>query len=372
MKIKLNLKNKLIIIHLAGWIIAQYIYVPLGISGDQDNFLYSFSPNLLSSNGLATLLYRIPGLILPSYLPTLPITIISAFIIYKSSLYFYPFINRFLFWSVNALPHFLIWSGIASKEAIYIPLAIYVCARCAHIVTSPHKKYSFRDSILLLAAFIPMCILRPQFTLIYLFLFLGSLFWSYFKGSLSSLLSINKYSTGLIVTLSLILSLSIPLSSWLFLQGLPEYSSSLMSISRGYFLSEAANTNRYHIAWSNADDFLSNMSWGIPQAIIGFTLNEALTKLQYFLSFIEGLFSLCLVFVCAYSPFRRLKPAHKSLYILIFIPSLISIVLILYPFGIFNPGSAIRYKQSITPLLYFYPLFLASAITMQKSNHYSF
>jgi len=353
-------------LHLAGWIVAQYIYVPLGISGDQDNFLYTFSANFLSSNGLTSLFYRLAGVILPGYFPTLLITILSAHIIYKSTLFFYPFINKFLFWSANSLPHFLIWSGIASKEAIYIPLAIYVCACSAHIITAPKKKYSFSEAILLLIAFAFMAVIRPHFTIVYAFLFFGSLFWSHLKGSLSRLLSFNKYSKSFVAVLSLILAFSIPLCSWLILQSQPDLTSSLMSTSRSYFLSEEANTNRDYIVWETANDFLSNMSWGLPQSIIGFTFSEAVMKFQYLPAFIEGLFSLYLVFRCSYSPFCRLQPSQKLLYILIFIPSLISIILILYPFAIFNPGSATRYKQSISPLLYFYPLFLSSAIAIQK------
>lgn len=372
MKVQLNLRNKLIMLHLVGWIIAQYIYVPLGISGDQDNYLYTFSANPLSSNGLATLFYRLAGVILPGYLPTLLITIMSAYVIYKSTFIFYPYINKFLFWSANLLPHFLIWSGIASKEAIYIPLAIYVCACSAYIITAPNKKYRFSKAIPLLITFVFMAVLRPHFTIVYAFLFFGSLFWSHFKSSLSRLLSFNKYSKTLVSILSLILIFSIPLCSWLILQSQPDFASSFMSTSRGYFISEEANTNRYYIVWETADDFLSNMSWGLPQSIIGFTFSEAITKIQFLPSFIEGLFSFYLVFRCSYLPLRRLQPTQKSLYILIFIPSLISIILILYPFAIFNPGSALRYKQSISPLLYFYPLFLSSAIAMQtRKSHFS-
>ena len=165
MKLKLNLKNNLLFLHLTGWLIAQFIYVPLGISGDQDNFLYIFSANVYSANGLATLFYRIPGLLLPGFLPTLVITTISAYIIYKVTLPFYPFIDKFLFWSVNLLPHFLIWSGIASKEALYIPLAICVCAYSVNIFISPYKKLCLESpySSILFAC---MFILRPQFTCI--------------------------------------------------------------------------------------------------------------------------------------------------------------------------------------------------------------
>jgi hypothetical protein len=283
-------------------------------------------------------------------------------------MFFYPTIDKFLFWSVNLLPNFLIWSGIASKEAIFIPFAICVCAVSARIVLSPYKILHLTQTIPLLAIFTIMFILRPQFTIAYAFLFFGSLLWRCSKGSLSHFLRYNRYSKSLVLLLSVILVFFIPLTTWLILQSMPEYTSTLMSVSQGYFLSEAANTNRYDIEWVTAGDYLRNMSWGIPQSIIGFNFTEAITKWQYFFSFLDGLFSFYLLFMCAYSPFRKLIHMHKALYVFIFIPSLVSVILILYPFGIFNPGSAIRYKQCITPLLYFYPLYLSSVITMQKKS----
>ena len=57
------------------------------------------------------------------------ITTISAYIIYKVTLPFYPFIDKFLFWSVNLLPHFLIWSGIASGVSL-----IYTSSQSVYVL----------------------------------------------------------------------------------------------------------------------------------------------------------------------------------------------------------------------------------------------
>jgi hypothetical protein len=42
-------------------------------------------------------------------------------------------------------------------------------------------------------------------------------------------------------------------------------------------------------------------------------------------------------------------------------------IFISYPLGIFNPGSALRYKQALHPVLFFYPLIIFAYAKINNS-----
>ena len=64
--------------------------------------------------------------------------------------------------------------------------------------------------------------------------------------------------------------------------------------------------------------------------------------------------------ILSYLFFKLLQISIKSrilrLHILPYIYVCFAIIFVSYPYLIFNPGSAIRYKQSMHPILIFYPL----------------
>jgi len=134
----------------------------------------------------------------------------------------------------------------------------------------------------------------------------------------------------------------------------------VMYMSKSYFLAYDAGSNRWDISWSDLSDFFRNIWWGMPASIIGPTISESLNRPIFIPIFLEGLLSFYLIF---YLLFRLLnlskkEPEYRAIIILGFLPALILALTIHYPFGLFNPGSAVRYKQSIAPLFYFYPLLL--------------
>jgi hypothetical protein len=125
------------------------------------------------------------------------------------------------------------------------------------------------------------------------------------------------------------------------------------------FLNYEGGSNRYNIQWNDVSDFFYNSLWGIPQGFIGPTLAESISKPIQFPVFLEGiayLFILCYLFA------KLLKLAYASnklrVYILPYFFVALVIVFISYPYLIFNPGSALRYKQAMHPILIFYPLLI--------------
>ena len=136
-----------------------------------------------------------------------------------------------------------------------------------------------------------------------------------------------------------------------------------------HFLTYTANTNRFDIPWDLFSDFVSNIFWGIPFSIIGFTPTEAIRNPKYLPFFIEGVISFILFIFLLGALVQSIShdATFKAAVFLCFLPALVFVLLAHYPFGIFNPGSALRYKQSLVPIIYFYPLFM---LALRRKNLY--
>jgi len=375
MKIRLDTLTKLALLHFLGWIFAQFVYVPMGISGDQGGYLSGENLDSLdiytNRTDFARFFYSAISIIFPGVLAPLVVTLLVSVAIYSSSKFFLPWINKSAFWLANLLPHFLIWSSLASKEAIFIIPSIYLvsfCARLAFDLPFRSWKISFYFMILIFMFF-----MRPTYAFGYGYLLISSLILSKsFYLKIKQVNFIKKLSNSSMPILGAFFSGLILLSIWLYIFFAQVDIHAYMLIFQSYFLSYDGNTNRYHIEWGSAASFFSNMHWGIPFSIIGFTPAEALNNLKYLPAFLEGIIAFLFLLWLLIKLCRRSKVDAnvRSAVYLCFLPALIILILAHYPIGIFNPGSAIRYKQSLAPAFYFYPLFLLSLSI--KNRYYSF
>jgi len=142
----------------------------------------------------------------------------------------------------------------------------------------------------------------------------------------------------------------------------------LMHVSESYFLSYDAASNRHWIEWEDSGDFFMNMGWGIFFSIIGPLPTEVLRRPEFFPFFLEGLVSLFFIFYFLVIMVKRYArySSIRGFLLYAFIPAVTIALIIHYPFGIFNPGSAGRYKQSLAPLFYFLPMLLIAALKKKQ------
>lgn len=271
----------------------------------------------------------------------------------------YYFLNKFLFVPCLLLPHFMIWSGVVGKEAIAIAGFLLLIRSCVDLVVGNKVQI-----IPLLIALFLSLIVRPHYALVYIYLLVSTLFISKGRvrvvGYLSPLSSLFILFVFLFYIFLLLVCFSESYSSYLL---------KFMDITQSYFLTFTdSKANRWDIDWVNTSDFIYNLGWGVPISIIGPTFAEAIARPIIFPVFLEGCFSLflfCLILGMVVK-FAISNSKYSSVIIWGFIPAILIGILINYSFGIFNAGSAIRYKQSLAPLFYFYPLLLMSAIKRKK------
>ena len=138
-------------------------------------------------------------------------------------------------------------------------------------------------------------------------------------------------------------------------------------VQHSFLAYTSAGSNRTDIQWNDISDFMYHSLWGIPQGFIGPTLFEAISKPVQFPAFLEGLVYFSILF---YLFAKLLKIAYLSktlkVHILPYIFVCLVIVFVSYPYLLFNPGSALRYKQSMHPVLIFYPLLI---LAYYRANH---
>lgn len=282
-----------------------------------------------------------------------------AYIIWYVFRFEFDYINKFIFLLCLFLPHFLIWSGIVGKEALAIGGFFLLIKTCVEFTTN--------DKVKILPLFIGLSlslIMRPQYAFCYVYLLIASALIAKSKIRIFSYLSPSfSFSIFLIGFAYTLISLV------LFEEYYSAHLLKLMNTAERYFLNcETCNANRWDIEWELTSDFINNIGWGIPSSIIGPTLDEAINRPVIFPVFIEGIISLLIFSFIFFNiiRFAIYNPQYSSVIIWGFLPAVILGLLVNYPFGIFNGGSAIRYKQSLSPLLYFYPILLLGVIKKKK------
>ena len=371
---KISISNKssrglligLMLAHVLGTLFAYVVYIKLSSLGD------GYSPeefenikNLYGSNFASTVLvwgiYYFLGTILPGFLAPMFLGLVVAIMIWHAFRDVYKHIRRELFWICNLFPHFLVWSGSSSKEQIVILSGI--------IVINFTVKRSFAGKnldislVFVIVAMFLLFIIRPNYFVIYFVIFIIALLKPWSPQIMSGRLSVGVW-VFFYSLLTIFVIGYLALTSTFFSDDVIVF---MMRVQSYFYAFSDAGSNRYNIQWNDFFDFLYNSLWGVPQGLIGPTLLEGISKPIQFPAFLEGIL---FVTILCYLFFELLKLSIKSRilrsYILPYFYICFIIVFISYPYLIFNTGSALRYKQSMHPILIFYPLLIIAYV---RANH---
>ncbi len=359
----------LMAIHIIGTIVAYAIYAKLASLGDgylPKDYLQAIELGKygegFSRSGMVHAIYFYIGNLLPGFLTPLALGQIVAITTWHVFRNVYSQINRQLFWLCNLFPHFLIWSGSSSKEQIVIIFGIIVIG---FVMKCLFLKHKLTISSLLLVGFSLTIILliRPNYFLIYFTIFITSLF-----APMLNKIKIYKFSVGIWTFIFCLFTMLASLFAYAFTSFFSKDVIDFMTRVKGHFLNLPGGSNRTDIQWETISDFLYNALWGIPQGFIGPTLVESIMKPLQFPVFLEGLLYL---FILCYLLAKLFKLAifHNKIrvYILPYFFVMLVIIFVSYPYLMFNPGSALRYKQALHPILFFYPLLIIAYARITNS-----
>lgn len=355
-----SLLMRLMVAHVLGTLFAYMVYIKLTSLGDGYNpqqfeatkALYGGDD--LSSTILVFAIYAVLGTVLSGFLAPMFLGLVVAVVTWHAFRDVYAHCNRKLFWVCNLFPHFLVWSGASSKEQIVIIAGIVIINFAA--------KRSFADSklnikfIFVIVALWLIFVIRPNYFVIYLAVFLTALFSPWLRKIVIKRLSVGLWGLTFILIIIMVLTFIQSQNSTFFSEDVITF---MKRVQHSFLAYTNAGSNRTDIQWNNISDFLYNSLWGIPQGFIGPTLLEVISKPLQFPAFLEGLlyFSiLCYLLVKLF----KLSITSRTLrvHILPYIFVGFVIIFISYPYLMFNPGSALRYKQAMHPILIFYPLLI--------------
>ena len=246
------------------------------------------------------------------------------------------------------MPSFGMWTSTIVKEAISCFFSSFVLIWLIDIIE--HKKQRFKTLVLYLLCLYFTILLRPIvgvclfITLIILMSNNSKIYNKYLRFFFLSFLVFFSLILIYFITLKFIKNEFIPLAKYYFD---PKYTDS-----------KSLRSNDF---WLNVQDFYFKAPEGILISNIGPNLSESIMKPFYIPYFFEGLFFIFSILYFLLNIFYRfiyLKIIDTN-FIFILIFSIGLILLLNYPFGLFNPGSATRYRSSyfhiiITLLYYFY------------------
>jgi len=282
-----------------------------------------------------------------------------AYCIYYTFRDLYYLINRYILWIAIMLPHFLVWSGVTTKELLSVALFSVFIRQVFNII----QKDKISKKLLFISGVLGVFI-RPHYGIAYLYLLVTTVLIMYtYNGK------IKRYSKGVIFT--------IYGSLFLFVVGALYFTSELwegillevMNTSRNYFVHYSGSSTRYNLEWDSVNDFISFLPNGIFLSLVGPSLSESFSRPLFFIALFEGLIFIGLLFYLYSTLFLRSLKSNFFLLVFLysFVPSVILLLLAHYPLGVFNPGTALRYKQALIPLMVFFPLLILGLFsTWQK------
>lgn len=325
------------------------VYGNLTTLGDTEKYLtsgISISMTIFyNSTDLMTFLGGVFGTLLGGHniLSNFPFTLISFFTIKWAitEIGVKDKINKYFLFILLSLPNFCIWTSICSKEVFGLIFSAIFGVLIVNFFNG-NFKLRFRDLIGLYICFL----FKPQYLP---FILQGLLLIFLLKKS------ITPSSKLLVVFIFVVINL---LTLYIFRNDIGQMSQIMHIYFRG---GEATRENPF----INETDFFRLAPRGMFLAFFGPTFSEMISSLNYFIAGMESIIILLLFTFLTGGVFVRFTLTGKidaglvigSFFIVL------GICFIHYPFGIFNPGSAIRYRTNF--------LFIFILIFLEIYHHLS-
>lgn len=309
--------------------LAILVYSKFTILGDTEDYLNgSFSEDFLyNSTSMMKTFAGFSASLLGNVIGNIPFVFLSFYGVYYSVSRLCLNTNQLIFiLFLLSFPSFGIWTSIASKEAVAV---FYMGIFCGVIVDYVKKRRV--DFKLLILAFYLCVIFKPQYLvgLSAMFIFV----WS------CRTLSANAYTKLFLLVMFFLLS-------WVLLYLFKDNLNALVKIIPLHFDQDASST-RDNVFWINENDVFWSAPYGMFISFWGPTFNEAIAKPTHFLVWLE---SFLILFIFAISFLKLflfiLKTERINVYLTgIFLTCTLWILFVHYPFGVLNPGSAVRYRE---------------------------
>jgi len=340
------------------------IYARLTVLGDTERFMYANVPFALaifynSNYFMDFFAGTISGFFGRNMiLSNFPAMLISFFSIKWAidELSLRKYVNNILLMILISFPNFAIWTSIWSKETFGLVFSAIIAVLIINFLNGDYKiKIVYIFGLYLCMLF------NPQ----YIPFILQGLIFIYIARKL-----LNHNPMGQVGLAIIFLCVNI-----LFLYMIRDIVNMYAAQMHAHFDTPGAGATRSNI-FLEENDFFRHLPWGMFIAFFGPTPTEMMENPLHAIAGIESLFKIILFFYLAkhiliiiYFKFRISSLLLLISYLIIFM----GIIFIHYPFGVFNSGSAIRYRSRfififIILLLYLYSYKKGNILLPIKKN----
>jgi len=246
-----------------------------------------------------------------------------------------------------SLPSFGVWTSIVSKESIGVLYMGIILGYFIDLMENKKRKIKFIE-------YFALCLLYI-FKIQYFSAILS--LWIFIK--VSNVLSLKSNGKSLFLFIYILITIS-------FFYYFRDYINDISFKMPEHFSLNGGST-RENIFWIKDYDVFFNAPYGMFIAFWGPTLSEVINKPIQGIVFMES-FVIFTLFVCFL--YRALLLTIETKKINIFYLSILLIVLfwllfVHYPFGVLNPGSALRYRENFYAFLVVFIFYLYQKIKLR-------
>jgi hypothetical protein len=242
-------------------------------------------------------------------------------------------------------PNFGIWATVVGRESVFVGFLGYFMGS----VVGLDEGRSVGKAFMMIVSAAGMVFIRD----------------AYGVGMVLFMLVFAAQRWGLRIRMSVgvqlaLLMLIVALVSVIFADQVSAYlADDILPKARSYFTLDSATTRTW-VHLDDASDYFLSLWWSVPVALIGPTVSETLSRPIMFPFFLSGLVVFGTLVFAVRTALRTRGAAYRKLLLVGWLPAVGFIVAVYVPFGVYNPGSAIRYSSCFL-LFFLMPWMLASA-----------
>ena len=248
--------------------------------------------------------------------------------------------------AILLIPSFGVWASVVGRESLYIGVLGFFMGA----VVGYYRARGMHRWWLAVLCVAGMVFIRAPFGgAMALFFFMA---WMLMRGPRVGL------SLGVQMVLLLLIGAIVAIVAWPQIDAY--IANEALPKARSYFTVGSATTRM----WVNIDStqgLLSSLWWTLPLSLVGPTPGEVFARPVMFPFMVSGLVVFFLLLYAIQTAFRAPSGTARKVLVLAWLPAMLVTLVAYVPFGVYNPGSGIRYASCFLLFLVF-PWMLRSAI----------
>ncbi|BCT93324.1 hypothetical protein LYSHEL_23480 [Lysobacter helvus] len=240
--------------------------------------------------------------------------------------------------AILLIPSFGVWASVVGRESLYIGLLGFFMGALVGYVRSG----GFLRWWLAVFCVAGMVFIRAPFGAAMAGCFLMT--WILVRGPRTGL------STGVQALVMFLLAALVLVVAWPQLDAY--IAGEVLPKARSYFTIGSATT-RMWVNIADTNELFSSLWWTLPLSLVGPTPGEVLSRPVMFPFMVSGLVVFFVLLYAIQQAFRAPAGLPRKVLVLAWLPAMLVTLVAYVPFGIYNPGSGIRYASCFLLFLVF-------------------